>query len=159
MIYNKDLIEYHKNAILQALGNSTETVEDICGIADYLSLEEFNDEYAEQLDRIQSKVEKMNLIIKDHLESLVKHIQGNDSKLDDLEENLNAKIIIRTPDDTARYYIGEELHNQLVGNEDYANCNIVLNCTDKDSLNVGLWIDKKCKHIPRIIVPEIEYNK
>lgn len=59
------------------------------------------------------------------------------------------KITIKTKDNDERYKIGEHIHNQLVGNRDYIDCNIILNCTDVDC-TVLLMIFEECTDIPPI---------
>lgn len=45
--------------------------------------------------------------------------------------------------------IGTLIHNQLVGNEDYINNNIILNCTEDDNF-VRIIIFDECKNVPEI---------
>lgn len=45
--------------------------------------------------------------------------------------------------------IGDKIHNQLVGNQDYVDCRIVLNIDEP--YMVSLWIDNNCVNpIPEI---------
>ena len=46
--------------------------------------------------------------------------------------------------------VGEAIHNQLVGNEDYINNNIILNI-DEDC-KVILVIFNECKNEPKILI-------
>ena len=70
--------------------------------------------------------------------------------------NVNLKpikkiITIECSDKADAMRVGEAIHQQLVGNEDYVNNNIVLNCTDFDNL-VKIMIFPECKEIPQIII-------
>ena len=47
--------------------------------------------------------------------------------------------------------IGTLIHDQLRGNKDYIDSNIVLNCTDNDNV-VRLYICKECENVPTITI-------
>lgn len=61
------------------------------------------------------------------------------------------EITIECSDEDDAMKIGELIHKQLIGNDDYVNNNIVLNCTDFDNL-VKIAIFPECKKIPQIII-------
>ena len=47
--------------------------------------------------------------------------------------------------------IGTSIHQQLVGNQDYIDNNIILNCTDEPT-TVSLYIFEECKELPKIVI-------
>ena len=53
--------------------------------------------------------------------------------------------------------VKENIHNQLTGNEDYINCNIILNGSDdrmlsEDENEVHVYIFNECKYVPPITI-------
>lgn len=48
----------------------------------------------------------------------------------------------------AKEQIGTKIHNQLRGNKDYIDCNIILNMDEPHT--VQLWFFKECTTIPSI---------
>lgn len=67
------------------------------------------------------------------------------------EQNLKMKITIEV-DSEDKYGIervGNSIHEQLVGNEDYINNGIVL-CLDEDAVRV--YIGKEVENVPDIII-------
>ena len=53
--------------------------------------------------------------------------------------------------------VKENIHNQLTGNEDYINCNIILNGSDdrmlsEDENGVHVYIFNECKYVPPISI-------
>lgn len=66
---------------------------------------------------------------------------------------LKRKYIIQT-EEGKEYEVLEKIHNQLVGNPDYINSNIILN--DSSTRNDGtvneihVYIFEECKNIPEI---------
>lgn len=44
-----------------------------------------------------------------------------------MDSQLRRQIIIKTASPEEEFRIAEKIHNQLVGNQDYIDCNIVLN--------------------------------
>lgn len=67
-----------------------------------------------------------------------------------LENNLYRKITIETSTDREKMQIGESIHNQLKGNSDYMNNNIVV-YIDR-TCAVEVFIFANCKDIPQIII-------
>lgn len=59
------------------------------------------------------------------------------------------EVTIKLHDDSQRGEILSSIHNQLVGNQDYIDNNIVLH--DSDCM-VSLFIFSECKEIPKIII-------
>lgn len=50
----------------------------------------------------------------------------------------------------AKKELGTKIHNQLVGNKDYIDSNIVLNIDEQ--YTVQLWFFKECESIPEITI-------
>ena len=67
-----------------------------------------------------------------------------------MENNLKLHVIIRTSNEEEQLRIGNSIHEQLVGNMDYVNSNIVLNI-DKEN-EVNLWVFDECESIPKITI-------
>ena len=67
-----------------------------------------------------------------------------------MDEKLKLEIKTRSQEDCL--LVGTKIHEQLVGNEDYINCHIVLNLDYKTNV-VGLYIDKEVKEIPQLTIP------
>ena len=67
------------------------------------------------------------------------------------EESTIREISIACRDEKEAFKIGEQIHNQLKGNSDYIDNNIILNCTDFDNI-VKIWIFKECESIPEITI-------
>ena len=67
------------------------------------------------------------------------------------EDKIIKAITIECTDDEERMRVGELIHKQLVGNEDYKNNNILLNCTDEPR-TVLLYIFEGCKEVPQILI-------
>lgn len=57
-------------------------------------------------------------------------------------------VTIKTKDRNTLMNKATKIHNQLVGNEDYVNSDIVLNCDKGNELH--LYIMDDCKDIPEI---------
>ena len=64
--------------------------------------------------------------------------------------NLKIKITIETTTKDEQMEISNSIHNQLKGNEDYINDNIVLNCNEENVTK--LFIFNECKNAPKIII-------
>lgn len=67
-----------------------------------------------------------------------------------MDENLKMHITIRTVDASEQTRIGNSIHHQLVGNQDYIDSNIVLNIDEPNEVN--LYIFKECKNVPDIVI-------
>ena len=67
-----------------------------------------------------------------------------------MDENFKMHIIIRTNDVKEKRRIANSIHQQLVGNKDYIDCNIILNDYYEDEIN--LYIFNECKNVPNIII-------
>ena len=57
-------------------------------------------------------------------------------------------IKIEASTEEEKFKIGNKIHEQLVGNKDYIDSNIVLNI--EQPLTVRLWIYDECEDIPEI---------
>lgn len=66
-----------------------------------------------------------------------------------MEDKVIQKITIETSDDKEQLKIANFIHEQLVGNKDYINNNIVLNI-DTDAIR--LYIFEECTEIPTISI-------
>lgn len=50
-----------------------------------------------------------------------------------MEKDLRRLIVVKTQSKEEELQIGEKIHNQLIGNQDYIDCRIVLNLSsDRD---------------------------
>ena len=67
-----------------------------------------------------------------------------------MEDKLKMAIRIEVPDNDRRYEIGNAIHEQLVGNQDYIDSNIVLNI--EEPRTVKLYIFEECENIPKITI-------
>ena len=67
-----------------------------------------------------------------------------------MDNDFKMHIIIITNDDKEKRRISNLIHNQLVGNKDYINCNIILNIDDENEVN--LYIYNECENVPDIII-------
>lgn len=61
------------------------------------------------------------------------------------------KIEIATNTQEECLSIGTKIHEQLRGNQDYIDSNILLNCTEGDNV-VRVYIFKECTTIPEIAI-------
>ena len=64
-------------------------------------------------------------------------------------EELKLYLEITTKTEQEAMDLGAIIHEQLRGNKDYIDSNIVLNCTEGDGV-VRLAIFKECEEIPQI---------
>ena len=67
-----------------------------------------------------------------------------------MENNFKMHIIIITNDNKEKMRIANLIHNQLVGNKDYINCNIILNDYYENEIN--LYVFNECENIPNIVI-------
>lgn len=67
-----------------------------------------------------------------------------------MHEALRAMVTIDTQGNEEKMRIGTAIHEQLRGNPDYVNNNIVLN-VDEDS-RIRLWLLKDSSSIPEITI-------
>ena len=84
------------------------------------------------------------------MDKYVKHSQ------DEMAGCLKKLITIVADTEEEMYEIREKIHLQLVGNQDYIDCNIILNGSDDrmdGSVNtVCVYIFKECENIPSITI-------
>lgn len=66
-----------------------------------------------------------------------------------MESNVKRYIRIETHSKDEALEIAKGIHNQLVGNPDYIDSNIVLNY-DHEPCVVQLWVFEECKNFPKI---------
>lgn len=66
------------------------------------------------------------------------------------ESNLKMSVRIWTADEKEQMKVANFIHQQLVGNKDYKDNNIILNI-DVDN-EVNLYIFEECKDIPTISI-------
>lgn len=59
-------------------------------------------------------------------------------------------IIIKVKNNEEKMAIGTKIHEQLRGNEDYVNNNIILNVDDPNMVDICIFED--CQHIPEITI-------
>ena len=67
-----------------------------------------------------------------------------------MNSNLKMKVTIETTDEKEQMKIGNFIHDQLRGNQDYIDSNIVLNIETKNIIK--LYVFKECKDIPTISI-------
>ena len=67
-----------------------------------------------------------------------------------MDKDFKMHIIIRTKDEKEKMKIANSIHNQLVGNKDYIDCNIILNDYYENEIN--LYIFNECENIPNIVI-------
>ena len=67
-----------------------------------------------------------------------------------MDNNFKMQIIIITNDNKEKMRIANSIHNQLVGNKDYIDCNIVLNDYYENEIN--LYISNECENVPNIVI-------
>lgn len=67
-----------------------------------------------------------------------------------MEDGLIRKITITCSDDKDQLRVGNAIHEQLRGNPDYVNNNIILNIDVKNEVNMFIYED--CKEIPTILI-------
>ena len=67
-----------------------------------------------------------------------------------MDNDFKMHVIIITNDDKEKRRISNLIHNQLVGNKDYIDCNIILNDYYENEIN--LYIFNECENIPNIVI-------
>ena len=67
-----------------------------------------------------------------------------------MDNDFKMQIIIITNDNKEKRRIANLIHNQLVGNKDYIDCNIILNDYYENEIN--LYIFNECENIPNIVI-------
>lgn len=67
-----------------------------------------------------------------------------------MDNDFKMHVIIITNDNKEKMRIANLIHNQLVGNKDYIDCNIVLNDYYENEIN--LYIFNECENIPNIVI-------
>ena len=67
-----------------------------------------------------------------------------------MDNDFKMHIIIITNDNKEKVRIANLIHNQLVGNKDYIDCNIILNDYYENEIN--LYIFNECENVPNIVI-------
>lgn len=67
-----------------------------------------------------------------------------------MHESLKMTITINVQSEEEQIKIGEMIHKQLKGNQDYIDDNIVLNVDAEREIWIGIF--KECKNIPKITI-------
>lgn len=67
-----------------------------------------------------------------------------------MDNDFKMHVIIITNDNKEKMRIANLIHDQLVGNKDYIDCNIILNDYYENEIN--LYISNECKNIPNIVI-------
>ena len=67
-----------------------------------------------------------------------------------MENDFKMHIIIITNDNKEKVRIANLIHNQLVGNKDYIDCNIILNDYYENEIN--LYVFNECENVPNIVI-------
>lgn len=74
----------------------------------------------------------------------------------DLDKSIRRLIIIKTQSDEEEYRVLRKIHDQLIGNQDYVDCKIVLNDSsarrDGTENEVHLYIFEDSKSDPEITI-------
>ena len=68
-----------------------------------------------------------------------------------MDKDILRKITIETQSKEECERIGSLIHEQLRGNKDYIESNIILNCKTEDNV-VELYICKYCEKVPVITI-------
>lgn len=66
-------------------------------------------------------------------------------------EGVKRYIRIEAQTEEEKFDIGNKIHDQLVGNKDYIDSNIVLNI-DIEPCTVLIWICDECENVPQIVI-------
>ena len=72
-----------------------------------------------------------------------------------MDNNIKRLIRIETNTEEEMLTIKSRIHDQLVGNKDYIDCNIVLNGSDdrlENGYEIHLYIFEECTYIPSIAI-------
>lgn len=67
-----------------------------------------------------------------------------------MEKGLKQKIIIEVADEKEQMKVGTFIHEQLVGNKDYINNNIILNIETENIIEVLIF--EECTDVPVISI-------
>ena len=67
-----------------------------------------------------------------------------------LDNDCKLAITIEVSDEQVQLAIGTAIHEQLRGNKDYIDSNIILNIGEPNI--VKLYVFKECEHIPAITI-------
>ena len=73
-----------------------------------------------------------------------------------MEKGIIMHVKIECTNHEMRMAIGEYIHDQLVGNMDYVNNNIILNI--EVDYEVNLWVFEGCKDLPPIKLPDFHWR-
>ena len=65
-------------------------------------------------------------------------------------DKVKMHVRITVEDNEKKMELGRKIHNQLVGNEDYIESDILLN-VDEDDI-VDLYVFEGCKNVPEITI-------
>ena len=66
------------------------------------------------------------------------------------DANVKMYIQIEVQSEDEKKEIGNKIHKQLMGNQDYIDSNILLNIDEP--YTIRLWIFKECKSVPSITI-------
>lgn len=67
-----------------------------------------------------------------------------------MDEKLKMKITIETDTEKEQMAIANHIHEQLRGNQDYKDSNIVLNIDVENTIR--LYVFKECENVPPIVI-------
>lgn len=67
-----------------------------------------------------------------------------------MNDNFKMHVKITVNDEKDQMAIGNYIHEQLRGNKDYIDSNILLNIDTENEIN--LYVFKECKNVPTIII-------
>lgn len=65
-------------------------------------------------------------------------------------DNLKMEITIKVNDEKEQLRIGNSIHEQLVGNKDYIDSNIILNIDEENIIKI--YIFNECESVPNIVL-------
>lgn len=65
-------------------------------------------------------------------------------------DNLKREITIKVNDEKEQLRIGNSIHEQLVGNKDYIDSNIILNIDEENIIKI--YIFNECESVPNIVL-------
>ena len=78
--------------------------------------------------------------------------QHRESLLDNKNKTFKKIIVINCSSEEDRIITGKLIHEQLKGNKDYIDSNILLDIHSEPNYIIKLYIFEECKEIPKILI-------
>lgn len=67
-----------------------------------------------------------------------------------MSDKVKLEITIKTQSEEEKMEVGTRIHEQLRGNPDYVNNNIILNIDAENEVWLGIF--KECENVPKITI-------